>query len=286
MIPPAAVGAVAAEPLVLFSAEPTPPLSTALRMAGAKPAPDADRGAKKNYAQRLSNQLAQVVADGLRPRYPDVTPTAAGAGQEAAVDVAKGRKRLDVKVLDPTLGLVLCVSIKTYSFQDYSPTSGRLGRWTKNIVRNDHELRGEAMVLHQRQPYSVLVAVMFEPWTTCDDGDPTQASDVGKSSFAHHVTTLAKRTGRGRRPVIGGEGLWVDLGAEDTRYDLFEKVFIGLYDAEGSVRFFDVDGAPPRNGRPTQAQTLSFEEFLDVVHMEVERRNRFAPAWSDVDGED
>lgn len=258
------------------------PLARALKLAGHKPAPDADRSDKKNYAQRLSNQLAQTVADVLRPNYPNITPDAMGVGQEAQVDVVKGRKRLDVKALDPTLGLILCISIKTYSFQDYSPGSGRLGRWTKNVVRNDHELRGEAMVLHQRQPYSVLVAVMFTPYATCDDGDPSKASDIGKSSFAHHVTTLSKRSGRGKRPVMGGTGkMWVDLGAEDTRYDLFEKVYIGLYEADGAVRFFDVDENPPRNGRPGETQTLSFDEFAAIVHGEVERRNRFAPTWSE-----
>lgn len=266
---------------------PDPPaLARPLTLAGDKPSPSADRSDKKNYAQRLSNHLAQTVADALRPHYPGITPDAMGMGQEAQVDVAKGRKRLDVKALDPTLGLILCVSIKTYSFQDYSPRTGKLGRWTKNIVRNDHELRGEAMVLHQRQPYSVLIAVMFEPLSTCDDGDPAKASDIGKSSFAHHVTTLSKRSGRGKRPVVGGTGkMWVDLGAEDTRYDLFEKVFIGLYEpdgpARGEVRFFDVDESPPRNGRPSDTQTLSFEEFVALVHGEVERRNRFAPTWSE-----
>lgn len=266
---------------------PDPPaLARPLTLAGDKPSPSADRSDKKNYAQRLSNHLAQTVADALRPHYPGITPDAMGMGQEAQVDVAKGRKRLDVKALDPTLGLILCVSIKTYSFQDYSPRTGKLGRWTKNIVRNDHELRGEAMVLHQRQPYSVLIAVMFEPLSTCDDGDPAKASDIGKSSFAHHVTTLSKRSGRGKRPVVGGTGkMWVDLGAEDTRYDLFEKVFIGLYEPDGpdrgEVRFFDVDESPPRNGRPSDAQTLSFDEFVALVHGEVERRNRFAPTWSE-----
>ncbi|MFF0815258.1 hypothetical protein ACFYVR_08905 [Rhodococcus sp. NPDC003318] len=269
------------------------PLRRALDRAGDKPDPRAERDAKKNYAQRLSNELAQTVADALRPAYPDITPTATGAGQEAQIDVVKGRKRLDVKTIDPTLGLVLCVSIKTYSFQDYSPKSGRLGRWTKNIVRNDHELRGEAMVLHQRQPYSVLVAVLFTSYDACDDGDPTKTSDTGKSSFAHHVMTLSKRSGRGKRPVHGlPDKAWVDLGAEDTRYDLFERVFIGLYESDGddrgAVRFFDVEEPPPRNGRPTRAQTLSFEEFTDVVRGEVERRNRFAPTWSDPedDGDD
>jgi hypothetical protein len=243
----------------LFEPPIAPPPAKVLRPAGAKPPPDADRGEKKNYAQRLSNQLARVVADGPRPHYPDITPTAAGAGQEATVDVANGRKRLDVKVLDPTLGLVLCISIKTYSFQDYNTKTGKLGRWTKNIVRNDHELRGAAMVLHQRQPYSVLVAVLSTPLSTCDDGDRTQASDVGKSSFAHHVTTPAKRSGRGKRAVQGGpDRLWVDVAEQ----------------------------SPPRNGRPADAQTLSFEEFPEVAHHEVERRNRFAPSWSDPDSDE
>jgi hypothetical protein len=262
------------------------PLARALDAAGEKPAPDGDRGLKKNYAQRLSNQLAQVLADALRPRYPTITPTASGRGQESSIAVVKGQKRLDVAAIDPSLGLVLCVSIKTYSFQDYSPSKKKLGRWTKNIVRNDHELRGEAMVLHQRQSYSVLIGVMFEPYTTCDDGDPTKQTDVAKSSFAHHATTLAKRSGRGKPAVLGtADGAWVDLGAEDQRLELFERVFIGLYHPDGSergaVRFFDVEKPPPRNGRPGLASTLSFDEFIDVVHAEVERRNRLAPTWAD-----
>jgi len=266
------------------------PLRQALDAAGDKPHPDGDQAAKKNYAQRLSNQLAQILADALRLKYPNITPTASGAGQESAIDVAQGRKRLDVKAVDPTLGLILCVSIKTYSFQDYSPRSGRLGRWTKNVVRNDHELRSEAMVLHQRQPYSVLIAVMFEPFATCDDGDPTKRSDIAKSSFAHHVNTLAKRSGRGKRSVIGtSEAAWVDLGADDPRLDLFERVFIGLYTPDGPergyVRFFDVENPPPRNGRPSKSSTLSFDELIQIVHDEVERRNKLAPTWAEPEAE-
>ena len=228
-------------------------LRAALDAAGLKPAATAAQAEKKNYAQRLSNALAQVIADALRGEYPTITPTATGAGQEATVGVDRGKKRLDVKVSDSSLGLILSVSIKTYSFQDYSPSKEQLGRWTKNIVRNDHELRGEAMVLHQRQPYSVLVGLMFEPYEICDDGDPTKTSDAGKSSFAHHVGVLAKRAGRGRRRVYGAnEGAFVDFGAEDPRYDRFERVFIGLYEqageTRGSVRFFDVEASPPETG--------------------------------------
>lgn len=262
------------------------PLRAALDAAEPKPDPRAVREEKKNYAQRLSNALAQTIADALRPTFPDITPTATGRGQEAVVGAARGQKRLDVKLTDLAVGLILSVSIKTYSFQDYSPQKDRLGRWTKNIVRNDHELRGEAMVLHQRQPYSVLVGLMFEPYEICDDGDPSKASDTAKSSFAHHVATLSKRAGRGRRAVYGGPaGAYVDYGAEDPRYDLFERVFIGLYvqagDDRGAVRFFDVEDPPPRNGRPTDSATLSFAELVDVIVSEVNRRNRFAPTWAE-----
>ena len=263
------------------------PLRSALEVAAPKPGPTDKQAEKKNYAQRLSNALAQTVADALRVGFPGVTPTATGSGQEARVGVDKGgQKRLDVKVTDPALGLLLCVSIKTYSFQDYSPQTGKLGRWTKNVVRNDHELRGEAMVLHQRQPYSVLIGMMFEPWTTCDDGN-SERGDAGKSSFAHHVATLSKRSGRGKRRVYGtDEGAYVELGAEDPRYDLFERVFIGLYEPEGpergAVRFFDVEEAPPRTGRPMADMTTSFVELVAEVRAEVERRNRRAPTWADV----
>jgi len=262
------------------------PLRRALDTAEPKPDPRASREEKKNYAQRLSNALAQTIADALRPTFPDITPTAAGRGQEATAGAGQGMKRLDVKVTDATLGLILNVSIKTYSFQDYSPSKDRLGRWTKNIVRNDHELRGEAMVLHQRQPYSVLIGLMLEPYEICDDGDPGKASDTAKSSFAHHVSVLSKRTGRGRRAVYGGSaGAYVDYGADDPRYDLFERVFIGLYeqsgDDRGAVRFFDVDTPPLRNGRPAERATISFDELVSVIIDEVNRRNLFAPTWAE-----
>lgn len=274
-----------------MATDPDHPLRAALDAAEPKPDARAARDGKKNYAQRLSNALAQTVADALRSDFPDVTPTATGAGQEAIVAVDKGQKRLDVKVTDTTLGLILSVSIKTYSFQDYSPKADRLGRWTKNIVRNDHELRGEAMVLHQRQPYSVLVGLMFEPYEICEDGDPTKASDTAKSSFAHHVAVLSKRGGRGRRAVYGGgAGAYVDYGAEDPRYDLFERLFIGLYEQRGEhrggARFFDVETPPPRNGRPSERATIDFDGLIDTIKSEVNRRNRFAPTWAESSDDD
>lgn len=261
------------------------PLRAALDAAEPKPDPTAERSPKKNYAQRLSNALAQVVADALRPHWPSISPDAKGRGQEARVRVAaSGMKRLDVKVTDPTLGLLLSVSIKTYSFQDYDSKKG-LGRFTKNVVRNDHELRGEASVLHQRQPYSVVVGVLFTPIEAALDGVQTG------SSFAHMVQTYRKRAGRGKRAVVGaGRDVFVHLGGEDPRFDLCERMFIGLYESQGErrghVRFVDVERPVPQRGLPREHETLSFQQFAAAIEAEVTLRNELAPDWSDADEAD
>lgn len=257
-------------------------LAVALDAAEPKPQPDGLQADKKNYAQRLSNALAQTVADALRPHIPTITPLPDGREQESRVRVGGGgQKRLDVKATDPTLGLTLSVSIKTYSFQDYNGRTKSLGRYTKNAVRNDHELRGEASVVHQRQPYAVLVGVMFLPVEAALDGRS------GPSSFAHHVATLRKRAGRGRRPVfiegVGGRA-WMQVGGDDTRYELFERVFIGLYESRGTrrghVRFVDVERPVPATGAPTEEASLSFDGLVDEVLAELRVRNDTAPTFS------
>lgn len=202
---------------------------------GTKPAADSiGRDAKKNYAQVLSTQLALVPADPIRRAYPSarVTPLRDGRGQESAIGASLDRKKIDVGVWDDAAGMMLGVSIKTYTFRDASKRVGdtftKIGRYTKNIVRNDHELRAEADVLHRRQRYAVLVAVMFLPRDACWDGSPP----AGHSSFAHQVFMLRKRAGR--------------TNPDHPRTDLFECVFIGLFDDE-TVDFFDDPTWTPPN---------------------------------------
>jgi len=184
-----------------------------------------NRAAKKNWAQRFSNALAMTCADQLRPKYPNarVTPRPDGSGQEFSVGAKVDRKRTDVGVWDDAAGLVAGVSIKTYTFRDTQPATktrpARVGRYVKNVKRNDMELPDEADTLHRRQPYAVLTALFFMNEDASWDGI------AGQSSFAHAVFTLRKRTGR---------------AGPDARFDLFEQVFIGLFDEAGHVRFFDV----------------------------------------------
>lgn len=255
-------------------------LVAALEAAGEKPPIVADDGgdnrdAKKNWAQRFSNALAMTVADQLRPAYKKarVTPHPDGTGQEASVGGKVDRKRTDVGVWDDAAGLVAGVSIKTLSFRDtHKGKDGqprRVGRYVRNIKRNDMELRDEADTLHRRQPFSVLTALVFMPIDASWDGGS------GQSSFAHAVFTLRKRTGR---------------ADPEGRFDLFEAVYIGLYDADGSVRFFDVREAPPKNQPPSRDRTLSLQDVVRAIDADVIFRNtgvrrneRYAdpdPAWS------
>jgi hypothetical protein len=211
---------------------------------------------KKNYAERLSRSLAQRIADALRSKYPGILPDERGQRQESRARTAKGFKKLDVNYSTLELGLALGISIKTINFPD--PGSGR---YTKNFTRVDNELRAEAADYHQRQPYALMVGLVFLPKDSCADGRAA-------SSFGQAVKVLRYRAGR-EEP--------------DDDATLFEKIWVGLYSLEsktfGDVRFFDVQRAPPRRGVPQDLTT--FEQLLDDVNRCYELRNRSTFVWAD-----
>lgn len=140
-----------------------------------RPAADADRGVKKNYAEALSRALAQLFADELRRKFPGIKPDVEGRGHESKARTAKGFKQLDVNYSTPELGLGLGVSIKTLNYRD-----GKSKRYTKNFTRVDNELRAEALDYHVRQPWSVLQGVLFLPVDSCDDAKRSSPSSLGR----------------------------------------------------------------------------------------------------------
>ena len=254
----------------------------ALRHAGVRPADNAARDLKKNYSERLSNAIAVLLASKLRAtgRFKSILPLPDGSGREtgSASGSNKKIKKTDVRYATSDTGLELLVSIKTLNFRDAKKdrATGRLtiGRYTKNMVRNDHELRAEAMDHHERFPYAVLVAVFFIPVDACDDG----ASD--KSSFAHAVMTFRPRAGR------------ADTSDPAAK---FERFFIGLYDADDAsgtnVGFFDVLTPPPRRGRPPWPneepdpargeRLLTLDQVIAEIAREYGIRNRTYIRWAD-----
>jgi hypothetical protein len=98
----------------------------------------------------------------------------------------------------------------------------------------------------------VLTAVFFMNEDACWDGV------TGQSSFAHAVFTLRKRAGR---------------AGPDARFDLFEQVFVGLFDETGHVRFFDVCQAPRKNQPPPEELTIGLADLIDRIDDAVDVRN-------------
>lgn len=246
----------------------TPPtnvrtMADALDYAEPRPSPSATAG-KGPYAARLSNALASLFANGLRPDFPGILPDAQGRGQESRARTGKGYKKLDVNYSTIELGLALGVSIKSVNYRD--PITKR---YTKNYSRNDNELRAEATDYHQRQPYAVLVGVLFLPFDACDDAGVVKSTEAGISSFGAAVRFFRNRTPR--RSI-------------DAPVDLFERFFIGLYEHEGVERgatsYFDVLRPPPRDRRPHDAETLSFVAVLDEIRSSYDERNAPPFSWA------
>lgn len=231
-----------------------------LERAGKIPMISAAQKDKKNFAERFSKHTATYIANGLRPEFRGILPNEDGTGQESPAPTERGFKRLDVNFSTPTLGLALGVSVK--SIHNPDPKNGR---FTKNYSRNDNELRAEAVDYHRRQPFAVLVGVLYLPVASCEDASET--SEEQASSFGSAVKYFRRRAGR-ERP--------------SDEPDLFELFYIATYDlASSSDRYFDVMTAPPRTRRPTERETLDFSGFIERIRRAYEARNRLGFDWAE-----
>jgi hypothetical protein len=178
------------------------------------------------------------------------------ASSERTAASKSGGKQLDVNYSTARLGLGLGISLKSVHIRDV----GGSKRYTHNMKRNEEELRVEATGYHKRQPYSVMVAVLFLPFDAAEDGKRGNPSSFG--SWVRHL-----------RPYSGR------MSPEDED-DKFEKIFIALYDPSGvDLRFFDVEQAPPKNGRPEHV--LDYEAFLDNIYHAFLRRNQAEFQWAE-----
>jgi hypothetical protein len=246
------------------------PAQTGVDSRTGKPA---EREQKKNYAQKLSDVLALKIANGLRPMFPGILPVERGAnegdqpksiqGLESLARSLKGVKRLDVNFSTVLLGLGLGLSIKTLNFKDKTSK-----RYTKNVTRIDNELRAEASDYHERQPFAVLVGIVFLPIDSADDGKI--------SSFGHAAQTFRYRTGR---------------RVHTESANLFERLYIALYEAQdesrlGDIICFDVSRAPPRTGLPASDDRLTLQTVLEQCVQAFFERNTPRQLWAEVGPED
>lgn len=216
------------------------------------------------YAVRFADAMAARIADDLRPRLEGIE-----ASTKQTAGSVGGKKQLDINFSTPRLGLALGISLKSVHIRDV----GSGGRYTHNTKRNQEELRIEASGYHKRQPYAVMIGVVVLPFDSCDD-----AKGDNSSSFGSFVRKL--------RPYSGRTG-------PDDEMDRFEKLYIALYEPDGSdLRFFDVDSDPPKNRRPPNdgdlyaddgrpRRLLSYAEFLDATYHCYLKRNSAEFRWAD-----
>jgi len=235
---------------VLVAAEPRPPDSATDPTLRHKLSEE-----KRTYATRFADKMAICIANGLRERFPGVLPDESGRGVESPAQSVRGPKKLDVNYSTPQLGLGFGISLKSVHFREKANRG-----YIHNMKRNDEELRTEASGYHQRQPYAVMVAVVFLPSDACDDASPRHPSSFG--SWVKYLRPLSQRH------------------AAHDDIARYERVFIGLYARSGErMDFFDVEQAPPRTGRP--ARLLSYNEFLDEIEKTYLRRNSSEFEWAE-----
>jgi len=232
-----------------------------LKAAAPRPTADDSQPEKNAYAIRFADEAADQFAKSLAPLMTGITATS----KRSASSVQKN-KQLDVNFSTPAQGLALGISLKSVHIREES--GGK--RYTHNMKRNEEELRIEASGYHKRQPYAVMIGVLFIPYDSCDDGKRDNPSSFG--SWVRHL-----------RPYSGRSG------PKDDE-DRFEKIFIALYEPDGSAfNFFDIDTNPPKNERPRSAvgtagqprKTLTYGEFLESVHHLYLRRNSADFLWDD-----
>jgi hypothetical protein len=199
--------------------------------------------------------MATCVANGLRDRFPGILPDETGRGVESPAQSVRGPKKLDVNYSTPQLGLGFGISLKAVHFGEKEKRG-----YIHNMKRNDEELRSEASGYHQRQPYAVMIAVLFLPDEACEDASLRHPSSFG--AWVRYLRPLAQRQ-----------------SAHDD-IDRYEKVFVALYSRDGRrMEFFDVAIAPPRSGRPKSL--LSYEGFLEEVEKAFLKRNVADFEWAD-----
>lgn len=228
-------------------------------------------GDKIQYAVRFAERMAKEIATDLQPRMKGITASA----KRTAGSTEGKKKQLDVNFSTPEHGLLLGISLKSVHTRDAKRQKDKTvkeGRYTHNMKRNEEELRIEAGGYHKRQPYAVMIGVLFLPFDSCDDGSKNQPSSFG--SWVKHLRPHTRRVEPNDDP------------------DRFEKIYVALYEVDGSdLRFFDVEAAPPKNGRPPLTgprfgfdlrlrRALSYPEFLDACYEAYLQRNDVGFQWA------
>lgn len=235
-----------------------------LTAAQPRPLDSGNKDQKNKYASKFADSAAGLIARDLRDRLKGIN-----ASTKRDAGSVRGKKQLDINFSTPELGLALGISLKSVHIRESTGAK----RYTHNMKRNEEELRIEASGYHKRQPYAVMVGVLFLPFDSCAYGRNDNPSSFG--SWVRHLRPYAGRV----KPSDEGDHL--------------EKIYVALYEPDGTeLRFFDIEADPPKNRRPRDdgalsdsdgrpQRLLSYAEFLDAIYHAYLRRNSAEFRWAD-----
>lgn len=235
--------------------------SAALATLPSKPPADAARETKQAYSQAMSNALAAALGAYLRSRgCKEARPASPGeldsSGAERRMSGGIGAKKVDVTWATEEAGLIFATSIKTINFQDR-----RSGNYQKNLTNRRGDMLFEAVTLHRRFPYSVLLGLFCFDKGAAEDAKSKADKVTRRSTFLNAHQRLRLFTGR-QDP--------------SDRDEQFETLCLLLVDTEAvppSVRTYSV-GTPDN--------PVSLDKVIDDVLSKVSERN---PDFYEYDGE-
>jgi len=198
--------------------------------------------AKRQYSDDLSREFSAEVESSLRTHFPN-TNSGGGVGTPAAS--AQGIKSVDVAFTIAGLFLGLGVSIKAVGLPEGSRGYGH------NFKRLTEEWTTETILYHRYMPVSIIVGILFLP----SDAE----RDRPKASSLNHA--VEKFRGFQGRTSIRDD------------FELLEKIYVGLYQESGEVRFVDVAHHLEPLEIPAGTKVSTFEQIKDDLVRLFRQRN-------------
>lgn len=152
-----------------------------------RPSDSASQADKKNYAERLSNEVARTIAEILRSKgFTGCCPDPLEGGREKQFPGGLGAKRVDVSFGNDTAGLLMGISIKSIAnFPD-----PKTGNYRKNLTNRRGDMMFEATTLHMRFPYAVLGGLIILHAGAMSDSKSKARTTFQRTHFVYRTFNL------------------------------------------------------------------------------------------------
>ena len=228
-------------------------LIEALKQLPEKPPDTAAQADKKRFSELLSKNVAEAFAEELRRRgLTEARPSPPGessvSGAERRIAGGLTAKKVDITWATEESGLLLAISIKSINFKDQ-----RTKNFQKNLVNRRGDMLIEAVTLHRRFPYAVMIGFLF-----FDKGAAEDNTEKRNSTFVNAHRNFRLFTGR------------EDSAGRDEQFEAFYIVLLDPSPFQPKADFF-------RAGEEDKPVSLD-EIFDEIVELLAERNLDFYEA--------